>query len=353
MVVPDFVRLARWDLGLPLVPLFVVLAAVQAGTPDRGPLRSGDGCWHPGVPVAIAVHGGHARFRLPASASGTESLVIVSSLSRLAGPFPIRLEAFPTAAAGVSEQAQGVADRPPRLRLHTPEAIQKPVLGMPPGQREFSLMVRDGDVASASNYLAVRGILRASGKRVQVYVAAEDVGLVDPELLKDLVATFDDRIIPVAARSVGLANDIDGDGRFTVLLSSWLNRLSNGRHAVDGFVRVTDLDPAFPAPFGNHCDMMYLSTGLAPGPHLRSVLAHEYMHAVVFSQKSRQLATAGRIAIEEEGWLDEALAASGRRSARLFPIEHRLPRQRVPVVSGAVPACRRRLLCCRPLSQPR
>ena len=126
--------------------------------------------------------------------------------------------------------------------------------------------------------------------------------------MKDLVATFDDRIVPVAARTVGLASDIDGDGRFTVLLSSWLNRLGNGRHAVDGFVRVTDLDPAFPPPFGNHCDMMYLSTGLRPGPHLRTVLAHEYMHAVVFSRKSRELARAGRIALEEEGWLDEALA---------------------------------------------
>ena len=132
---------------------------------------------------------------------------------------------------------------------------------MPPQRHDFWLMVRDGDVAVASNYLSVKGILRAVGKRVQIYVAAEDLDRVGPELLKELVATFDDRIVPVAARSVGLASDIDKDGRFTVLLSSWLNRLGQGRHAVDGFVRVTDLDPAFPAPFGNHCDMMYLSAG--------------------------------------------------------------------------------------------
>ena len=168
-------------------------------------------------------------------------------------------------------------------------------------------MVRDGDVAAASNYLAVRGMLRAVGKRVQVYVASEDLGQVDGELLKDLVMTFDDRILPVAARSTGLAVDVDGDGRFTILLSSWLNRLGNGRNAVDGFVRVTDLDPAFSAPFGNHCDMMYLSTRLKPGPYLRTILAHEYMHAVVFSGKSRH-STNGPIGLEEEGWLDEALA---------------------------------------------
>jgi hypothetical protein len=169
-------------------------------------------------------------------------------------------------------------------------------------------MVRDGDVTSVSNYVAVRGILRAVGKCVQVYVAAEDVAEVENELLKDLTSTFDDRILPLAARSFGEAFDIDGDGRFTVLLSSWLSRLGNGRHAVDGFVRVTDLDPLYSAPFGNHCDMMYLSTGLKPGPHLRTVMAHEYMHAVVFSRKSLQGCEPRSIPIEEEGWLDEALA---------------------------------------------
>ena len=138
-------------------------------------------------------------------------------------------------------------------------------------------------------------------------MAREDLGQVGEEMLKDLVTTFDDRIFPVALRSTGLATDVDNDGRFTILLSSWLNRLGNGRNAVDGFVRVTDLDPAFSAPFGNRCDMMYLSTRLKAGPYTRTVLAHEYMHAVVFSRKSRRVA-AGPIGFEEEGWLDEALA---------------------------------------------
>jgi hypothetical protein len=169
-------------------------------------------------------------------------------------------------------------------------------------------MVRDGDVTSASNYQAVRGVLRAMGRRVQVYVSAEDVAAVDRALLEDLVSTFDDRILPVAARSVGLAHDIDGDGRFTVLLSSWLRRLGSGKHAVDGFVRVTDLDPNYAAPFGNRCDMMYLSTSLKPGPHLRTIMAHEYMHAVLFSLKSLPGRGTGRPPIEEEGWLDEGLA---------------------------------------------
>ncbi len=52
--------------------------------------------------------------------------------------------------------------------------------------------------------------------------------------------------------------------------------------------------------------MLYLSTALGPGPHLRTVLAHEYTHAVTFSAK----ANAGLVA-DEEGWLDEAMAHLG------------------------------------------
>jgi hypothetical protein len=169
-------------------------------------------------------------------------------------------------------------------------------------------MVRDGDVACAGNYLALRAVLRAVGRRIQVYVDSDDVDQVAQEVLDDLVSTFDERIYPTSARTVGQATDIDSDGRFTILVSSWLSRLGNGKNAVDGFVRVTDLDPAFPAPFSNHCDMMYLSAGLKSGSYLRTVLAHEYMHAVVFSRKSRQALGAGQIPLEEEGWLDEALA---------------------------------------------
>jgi len=308
MIFPDRARFGRWSFRFLLALLVVVRVGVRAGTNDRQADGLADRFWRPGVPVAIAVRDGQAKFRVPTSRPGSEVLVIVSALACSPGPYPIRLDAAPATDAGLPDQMAVPPSRPPRLRSYIPEPIKEPAAGLPAPKRDFSLMVRDGDVASASNYLAVRGVLRAVGKRVQVYVATEDVGQVDPELLKDLVATFDDRIFPVAAASVGLARDIDGDGRFTVLLSSWLSRLGNGRHAVDGFVRVSDLDGAFSPPFGNRCDMMYLSTGLKPGPHLRTVLAHEYMHAVVFSRKSRQPVGAGPVVLEEEGWLDEALA---------------------------------------------
>ena len=137
---------------------------------------------------------------------------------------------------------------------------------------------------------------------------AEDLEKVSSGLIQDLIVTFDDRIHPLMARRVGTASDVDGDGRFTILLSSWLDHLGGGRYPVDGFVRVADLDPAYRSPFGNQCDMMYLNAALKAGPHMRTVVAHEYMHAVVFSQKSLRGPSGGRQFADEEGWLDEAMA---------------------------------------------
>ena len=141
-----------------------------------------------------------------------------------------------------------------------------PARGLPALERVFHMMVRDGDAGISSNYTAVHGVLKGVGREVQVYVAQEDIENVSSGLIQDLIVTFDDRIHPLMARQVGTARDVDGDGRFTILLSSWLDHLGGGRYPVDGFVRVADLDPAYRHPFGNQCDMMYLNAALEAGP---------------------------------------------------------------------------------------
>ena len=286
----------------------VALAAVRAGSEDSVPAP---GCppessWRAGRPVPIAVTRGRAIFSAATAERGSGTLVIVSALAKSPGPFPIRLTARPVAEARppalASQGPRGVPD----LAIPPLPPVAETVAAVPPLERTFHLLVRDGDVSSASNYQAVQGRLRAVGHRVQVYVDAQDISVVGAEVLCDLVTTFDDQVFPTAARTLGQANDIDGDGRFTVLISSWLTRLAGGRHAVDGFVRGADLDPILSAPFSNRCDMMYLSTALGPGPYLRTVLAHEYTHAVTFSAKA-----AAGLGADEEGWLDEAMAHLG------------------------------------------
>src|SRR4051812_44890915 len=54
--------------------------------------------------------------------------------------------------------------------------------------------------------------------------------------------------------------------------------------------------------------MMYLNSAMGTGPHLRTVMAHEYAHAVTVSAKVQAATRSGRPAVEEEGWLEEGMA---------------------------------------------
>ncbi len=285
-----------------------LLALGPAATGPRPVLADGGSPWRLGEPVAIAVRDGVAAFDVPADAPAGDLLVVVSSLSREAGPFPMRLSNRAVERATPVEIAPEAPARPPRLVAPAVAAEPEPPLLPPEPRRDFHIMTREGDVGIASNYEKVAGTLSAVGRRVQVYVADDDRGRVDAETLADVVETFDDHVHPVAARTIGLAEDADGDGRFTVFFSSRLTRLAGGRHAVDGYVRVTDLDPAFPPPFGDRGDVMHLSTALRAGPHLRAVMAHEYTHAVVYTRKSLHRPIGAGTPLEEEGWLDEAMA---------------------------------------------
>jgi hypothetical protein len=311
MFAADSRRRQRWGLRMGAALLTLSLAGGWIGR--GGPVRhdaAGDAFWTIGAPVPIAVRDGRSIVRVATPSPGSEVLVVVSALARSRGPFSIELTARPASGSAVPELAEdGPRHAPRRDAAVTPEKTESaPARGLPPLERVFHMLVREGDAGISSNYTAIRGVLKGVGRQVQIYVAQEDSENVSSDLIQDLIATFDDRIHPLMARQIGTAHDVDGDGRFTILLSSWLDHLGGGRCPVDGFVRVADLDPAYRYPFGNRCDMMYLNAALKPGPHVRTVMAHEYMHAVVFSQKSLKRASGGRQMMDEEGWLDEAIA---------------------------------------------
>src|SRR5205823_766099 len=86
--------------------------------------------------------------------------------------------------------------------------------------------------------------------------------------IDDAVRAFDSEILPLARRQLGQVTDVDRDGRFTMLFTSRLADLCRGNEALKGCVRGSDWYRDVPAPFSNHCDMMYLSTDLKPGPYL-------------------------------------------------------------------------------------
>jgi hypothetical protein len=126
--------------------------------------------------------------------------------------------------------------------------------------------------------------------------------------IEDAVRTFDGDIAPRMHRRLGRPLDVDRDGRFTLLFTPWLGRLSDGAVTVSGFVRGSDFYREGEPPYSNRCDMMYLNSDLASGPHLRTVLAHEYAHAVTFCEHTAARYLPELPSREEESWLDEALA---------------------------------------------
>ena len=288
-----------------VVALTLVLANARNGSTEPSDVSTPLDPSQTSRSMAVEVRSGRASFDIPTPVPRSQTLVIVSALSRNRGPFPIQLQARPVEKTKPIALATERPIRRPKLTRTIPSPSPPTVSGLPPANRTFHLLVHAGDVARASNYEAVDGRLRAVGRRIQVYVDARDRDHVSTETLRDVVSTFDDKIYPDAAARFGPAADVDQDGRFTVLFSSWLTRLAGGKARVDGFVRGADLDLSLGQPFGNRCDMIYLNSTLKTGPYLRTIVAHEYTHAVSFSRKA--LARGG-MGLEEEGWLDEALA---------------------------------------------
>jgi hypothetical protein len=274
-----------------------------------------------GSAVPLAVHDGRCECVLPTEPPDAKYYVILGSLARDAGPYrvqvrteqvddPVSVPVQNLAAdpAWVRRTAQ-VHERLARARRDQAGPPSYPGAADPPRRRTFYLFVGDDKFQDPAGYAEVRGDLQAAGRHCQVYL---DHDHPDPAALAptvaDIVRTFDEDVFPRAARVFGHAADVDRDGRFTVLLTGWLGKLQAGRVSLGGFVRGSDFYPDLAAPFGNRCDMMYLNTNLRPGPHLRSLLAHEYTHAVVFSEHVFGDYLPGPRREDEEAWLNEGLA---------------------------------------------
>jgi hypothetical protein len=195
-----------------------------------------------------------------------------------------------------------------RARQQRPAFPDYPPAADPPPQRTFYLFTREHDFQDPAGYTAVRAELRATGRHCLVYVDGEQHDVVRPAVLDDIVHTFDAEVWPRTRQELGGALDVDRDGRFAVLLTGWLGRLCDGKVALGGFVRGSDFDRDLPAPFGNRCDLLYLNSDLEAGPHLRTLLAHEYTHAVVFSAHLHGGYLPEVPPHDEEGWLNEGLA---------------------------------------------
>ncbi len=274
----------------------------------------------PGCVVPLAVRDGRCECVLPTGRADDKYLLVVGALGRGSGPYRVRIRAEATEDAvslpvedAPSDDAwrrhtADLADRQARARKERLPFDDYPAPDQPPPRRVFHLFVHGGDFQDPDGYVDVPADLRATGRRCQVYL---DHAFPHPENLQptidDAVRTFDEAVYPTARRLLGRCLDVDRDGRFTLFFSDRLDRLP-GAGAVSGYVRSADFYRDLAAPFGNHADMMYLNTDLKSGPYLRTVLAHEYTHAVVCSEHVFGDYLPGVVRQDEESWLGEALA---------------------------------------------
>ncbi|HEV8068226.1 MAG TPA: hypothetical protein VGP76_10840 [Planctomycetaceae bacterium] len=201
--------------------------------------------------------------------------------------------------------AQTPSPIPPVKSSHGPKADAPSPAG---ALRAFALHVTDGSLDDPNQYAKVPAHEVARGRNVRVYLDdQQSLGELAPGLVRSIAELFDNELIPRFGEVFGTYRDVDGDGRFSVLLSPWLARLQGGRTSIGGFVRGSDFQQFISPPFSNRCDMMYVNSQTIPGPHLRTLLIHEYTHAVSFSR--RTAGQPGKLAFpEEEDWLNEALA---------------------------------------------
>lgn len=273
-----------------------------------------------GPAVPLTVRDGRCSWVLSGSRPNVQYCLVVASLAHGAGPYRIRIVTEATAGPGSPAAERPTPDEFWRQQiLPTQERLQRarqrqafiayPAAAEPPRERSFHLFQGEQDFHNAESYAEIRARLQAVGKHCQVYVDRDAPGL-EPlrAAVADAVRTFDEEVWPQAQRRFGAVLDVDRDGRFTLLFSPRLSRLCNGKVSLGGFVRGSDFHRDLAAPFGNRCDMMFLNAELPAGPHLRTLIAHEFIHAILYSEHLFGDYLPGWPRRDEECWLNEALA---------------------------------------------
>ncbi len=234
----------------------------------------------------------------------------------------VRLEAFPAVAltplkGSAAHGNAGTRGAPGRLDPREAPAVAASCQLASCGQagslplrsrRRFFLHVTTDALEDERGYVPVAGVLAGEGKRVRVYLDRDvPESNLAPGLIDEIIRLFDEEIIPRSRELLGDHADVDHDGKLAVLVTPWLGRLCGGRTSLKGFVRANDFQAEIAAPFGNHADLVYLNSSVEPGKTLKTLLAHEYTHAVCFSRRLAVASPASALPPEED-WLNEAIA---------------------------------------------
>lgn len=310
---------SRWVLSLQCLLLTGVgMICLRADAPARSQPPATETSV-PDGPCEIEVCDERAAFSFP-FADNSRYALIVSGLGDAAATYRVRL------AADASSTAARSAIR--RIRpLHvslTPNSVGQisnpsandvkagTTIGLEVRStgttRDFDLHVADLPPEDARGYARVTGRMIGEGETVRVFLDSQLVAeQLAPQLAEEIVRVMDEDIGPASMSKLGTHRDVDGDGKLAVLLTPWLGKLQGGRTSINGFVRSSDFRTGVTAPFSNRTDVLYLNSNLKTGGELRTLLAHEYTHAVCFSRRLPTDSVPAGLP-EEEDWLNEAIA---------------------------------------------
>jgi hypothetical protein len=258
---------------------------------------------------------------LPGGALGRQYMVILGTPAQVDHPTVVRVDRSKIdSAEKIHAEARAIDDAwklkvqrrrsmMAQRRAYNEREPQPVSVGKIAPKKTFHLFIKDGSFHDAANYRAVNATLAYTGSRCLLYVDDDDQPERFPrEVLEEAAKTFDEVVQPKAAAMFGRHRDVDRNGKFTILFSHLLGDLSGGKVSIGGFVRGGDFYRDVDPPYSNQCDMLYLNSSLRPGQHLRTLIAHEYVHAVTFCEHVFGEYLPGEVGVDEEGWLNEAVS---------------------------------------------
>ncbi|WP_246028306.1 peptidase M30 [Leptospira fletcheri] len=204
------------------------------------------------------------------------------------------------------------------------------------------------DLASNTSYCA-QAHLAASGQYVNIYAENTLPNTLD---YQNISFQFDSQIYPRLTSAFGTPNDLDKDGKVTILILDIRDGSLPGGSFVAGYFDPADYypDSIFSRVRSNYQDMLYLdgvqlvnlrNQDLAAGKPdtLLATLSHEYQHLVRFQYEALALAQGGN---RDETWINEGtsevasdIAGYSPQSARIRCYRGNMPGACARGVNGA------------------
>jgi len=154
----------------------------------------------------------------------------------------------------------------------------------------------------------IEGELLIAGSRSLVYVDLRDRDLPHLEGLgHEIVRLIDEELLELIESRIWPIEDLDRNGKFTLLLSSEMIRVSPSQQfaAVPLKGMTWSEDYSASGTVGNQADLVYLHPHLQADGGLRSLLLHEMAHAACFSRAFQDVRSQGKLPPD---WISEGIA---------------------------------------------